>query len=76
MPTTQMTGVHRLSDGSYLRVGIEHRSFTINPFRLRPTKENLHFLFSFVKVLIESGGYAMTSKESATFLSRSASVPL
>ena len=53
----------RLFDGSYLRVGIEHRSFTINPFRLPPTKENLHFLFSFVKVLIESGGYDMTSKE-------------
>jgi type IV secretion system protein TrbE len=53
----------RLFDGSYLRVGIEHRSFTINPFRLPPAKENLHFLFSFVKVLIESGGYGMTSKE-------------
>jgi len=53
----------RLLDGSYLHVGIEHRSFTINPFRLPPTKENLHFLFSFVKVLIESGGYTMTSKE-------------
>ncbi|HVR21787.1 MAG TPA: type IV secretion system DNA-binding domain-containing protein [Candidatus Polarisedimenticolia bacterium] len=53
----------RLFDGSYLRVGIEHRSFTINPFRLPLTKENLHFLFSFVKVLIESGGYAMTSRE-------------
>ena len=53
----------KLFDGSHLRVGIEHRSFTINPFQLAPTNENLHFLFSFVKVLIESGGYAMTSKE-------------
>ncbi len=53
----------KLFDGSYLRVGIEHRSFTINPFCLPPTNENLHFLFSFVKVLIESGGYAMTSNE-------------
>ena len=52
-----------LFDGSYLRVGIEHHTFTINPFRLPPTKQNLHFLFSFVKVLIESGGYAMTSKD-------------
>ena len=52
-----------LFDGGYLRVGIEGRSFTINPFRLPPTNENLHFLFSFVKVLIESGGYAMTGKE-------------
>jgi type IV secretion system protein TrbE len=55
--------VTKLFDGRYLRVGIDHRSFTINPFRLPQTKENLHFLFSFVKVLIESGGYAMTSKE-------------
>jgi type IV secretion/conjugal transfer VirB4 family ATPase len=53
----------RLFDGSYLRVGVEQRSFTINPFRLPPTTENLHFLFSFVKVLIESGGYAMTTRE-------------
>jgi len=52
-----------LFDGSYLRVGIENRSFSINPFCLPPTKENLHFLFSFVKVLIESGEYAMTGKE-------------
>ncbi len=49
--------------GSYLRVGIENRSFTINPFRLPPTRENLHFLFSFVKVLIESGGYVLTSRD-------------
>ncbi len=41
--------------GSYMRVGVEHRAFQINPFCLEPTKENLHFLFSFVKVLIESG---------------------
>ena len=53
----------RLFGGSYLRVGIEQRSFTINPFRLPPTRENLHFLFSFVKVLVESGGYAMTSQD-------------
>lgn len=53
----------RLFQGSYLQVGIEQRSFTINPFRLEPTKENLHFLFSFVKVLIEAGGYRMTSPD-------------
>jgi type IV secretion/conjugal transfer VirB4 family ATPase len=53
----------KLFDGSYLRAGIENRAFTINPFRLLPTKENLHFLFSFVKVLVESGGYSMISKE-------------
>jgi len=53
----------KLFDGSYLRVDIEHRSFTINPFRLPPTNENVHFLLSFVKVLIESGGHGITSKE-------------
>jgi type IV secretion system protein VirB4 len=47
----------QLLDGAYLRVGIEKRSFTVNPFSLPPTPDNLHFLFSFVKVLIESNGY-------------------
>lgn len=53
----------RLFEGSYLQVGIEKRSFTINPFRLEPTRENLHFLFSFVRVLIESGGYQLSSQD-------------
>src|SRR5580704_4393729 len=39
--------------GSYLNVGQEARDFTINPFSLEPTKENLQFLFSFFRVLIE-----------------------
>ena len=53
----------RLFGGSYLPVGIEHRAFTINPFRLEPTQENLHFLYSFVRVLIESGSYQLTSQD-------------
>ncbi len=53
----------RLFGGGYLKIGIERRSFTINPFRLENTKENLQFLFSFVKVLIESGGYQMNSQD-------------
>ena len=40
-------------EGSYLNVGQEARDFTINPFSLPPTKENLQFLFSFFRVLIE-----------------------
>jgi type IV secretion system protein TrbE len=40
-------------DGSYLNVGQEARDFTINPFSLPPTKENLQFLFSFFRVLVE-----------------------
>ena len=39
--------------GSYLNVGQEARAFTINPFALAPTKENLQFLFSLFRVLIE-----------------------
>lgn len=39
--------------GSYLNVGQEARDFTINPFSLPSTKENLQFLFSFFRVLIE-----------------------
>ena len=39
--------------GSYLNVGQEARDFTINPFSLPQTKENLQFLFSFFRVLIE-----------------------
>ncbi len=47
--------------GSYLPIGLERRAVTINPFSLPPTQEHLHFLYTFVKVLIESSGqYAMT----------------
>jgi len=46
----------QLFGGSYMPIGVERRSFTINPFSLPPSEENMHFLFSFVKVLIESSG--------------------
>ena len=39
--------------GSYLNVGRESRDFTINPFSLPRTKENLQFLFAFYRTLIE-----------------------
>ena len=39
--------------GSYLNVGQDSRDFTINPFSLQPTKENMQFLFSLFRVLIE-----------------------
>ena len=41
----------RLFGGSYVRVGVESRGFSINPFSLPPTKENLDFLALFLKVL-------------------------
>jgi type IV secretion system protein TrbE len=51
--------------GSYLNVGQEARDFTINPFSLPPSKENLQFLFSFFRVLIEGTGerYRLDFKE-------------
>lgn len=51
--------------GSYLNVGQEARDFTINPFSLPPTKENLQFLFSFFRVLIEGNAqrYRLDFKE-------------
>jgi type IV secretion system protein VirB4 len=51
--------------GSYLNVGQEARDFTINPFSLAPTKDNLQFLFSFFRVLIEGNSqrYRLDFKE-------------
>jgi type IV secretion system protein VirB4 len=51
--------------GSYLNVGQEARAFTVNPFSLPPTKENLQFLFSLFRVLIEGNGqhYRLDFKE-------------
>jgi len=39
--------------GSYLNVGRESRDFTINPFSLARTEENMQFLFCFFRTLIE-----------------------
>jgi type IV secretion/conjugal transfer VirB4 family ATPase len=39
--------------GSYLNVGRESRDFSINPFSLPPTEENLQFLFAFFRTLVE-----------------------
>jgi type IV secretion system protein TrbE len=51
--------------GSYLNVGQESRGFAINPFSLGHTKDNLQFLFSFFRVLIEGNDkrYRMDFKE-------------
>jgi type IV secretion/conjugal transfer VirB4 family ATPase len=48
--------ITRIFGGSYLSVGPEGQSFTINPFNLAPTKANLNFLYAFLKVLIEGNG--------------------
>ena len=51
--------------GSYLNVGRESRDFTINPFSLPRTKENLQFLFAFFRTLIEGNNqrYRLDFKE-------------
>lgn len=53
----------RLFSGAHLSLGLDRQNLTINPFSLPPTSENLHFLFSFVKVLIDSGGGALAAPE-------------
>jgi type IV secretion system protein VirB4 len=64
-----------LFGGSYLQIGVERRPFTINPFSLNPTEQNLHFLFSFLKVLIESSGtFRMTDQDERELYSQIASM--
>jgi type IV secretion/conjugal transfer VirB4 family ATPase len=41
----------KLFGGSYVSLGVESHGFSINPFALPPTKENLDFLTLFTKVL-------------------------
>ena len=43
----------KLFGGAYAQVGLESQDFSINPFCLAPTKENLDFLALFLKVLIQ-----------------------
>jgi type IV secretion system protein VirB4 len=53
----------RLFDGAYVRIAVDQHAFSINPFCLPPTAENLHFIASFCRVLIEAGGYPMTAAD-------------
>jgi type IV secretion system protein VirB4 len=54
---------HQLG-GSVWRMGLVNRGFTINPFCLPPTVEHRHFLVSFVRVLLQSGGqYRLTMED-------------
>jgi len=45
--------ITQLFGGAYLKVSAERAEFTINPFSLEPSRENLNFLFSLIKVLAE-----------------------
>jgi type IV secretion/conjugal transfer VirB4 family ATPase len=54
----------RAFGGTYLNVGLKNPGFTINPFSLEPTHENMNFLFLFLRVLIEAGGrYELTPED-------------
>jgi len=53
----------RLFGGSYLPIGVERQTFRINPFCLPPTPANRQFLFSFVSVLIQTGGYKLSTAD-------------
>jgi type IV secretion system protein VirB4 len=65
----------QLFGGSYLQIGVERRAFTINPFSLAPSEDNLHFLFSFVKVLIESSGtFRMSDRDERELYNQVASM--
>jgi type IV secretion/conjugal transfer VirB4 family ATPase len=53
--------VTALLGGSTWRMGLGQSAFTINPFCLPPTDEHRHFLCTFVRVLLQSGGqYQLT----------------
>jgi type IV secretion/conjugal transfer VirB4 family ATPase len=57
--------VTHIFGGTYVNVGQESQDFTINPFSLAPTADNLQFLFNFFRVLIEGRDqhYRMDFKE-------------
>lgn len=52
-----------LLGGTYVRISAENQGISINPFCLAPTKENLQFLFAFVRVLVESSGYQLRGED-------------
>ncbi len=57
----QLRKLTTLLGGRYLALGLRQHGFTINPFALEPTPENLHFLHAFVRVLLEGDdGYRLS----------------
>jgi type IV secretion/conjugal transfer VirB4 family ATPase len=57
----------RAFGGTYLNVGLKNPGFTINPFSLEATHENMNFLYLFLRVLIEAGGrYELTPEDEKT----------
>jgi type IV secretion/conjugal transfer VirB4 family ATPase len=62
-------GITRLFGGTYLKIGVEREgdplapTFRINPFALPPSAENLEFLATFIRVLIEDPEYTLGSAD-------------
>jgi type IV secretion/conjugal transfer VirB4 family ATPase len=52
-----------LFGGTYVKLGAQGGDFTINPFSLEKTPDNIQFLYSFVKVLIEGDGDYTTTND-------------
>src|SRR6266853_544835 len=52
----------KLFHGSYVSVGVESCGFSINPFALAPTKENLDFLTLFLKLLAGDAKFGPASE--------------
>jgi type IV secretion/conjugal transfer VirB4 family ATPase len=52
----------QLFGGGYVSVGVESKGFSINPFSLPPSKENLDFLTLFVKVLAGTAEFDPTAE--------------
>ena len=50
-------GITERFGGSYLDMDQDRQQVQINPFCLPPTRHNLHFVFSFIRLLIESGEF-------------------
>ncbi len=61
--------------GAVWRVGLRHRTVSINPFALPPTPESRHFLHAFVRLLIQGGtADAWTSRDDRDVVEAIASV--
>jgi type IV secretion/conjugal transfer VirB4 family ATPase len=59
-----------LCNGVYLGIGADFSGIKINPFCLPPTKDNVQFLCSFVRVLAESSGYRLTTQDETDLYSQ------
>jgi type IV secretion system protein VirB4 len=57
----------RMYGGAYVNVGQSSHDFHINPFCLQPTEENLNFLYSLIRVILEiNGKYSLSTDDETT----------